>query len=94
MFEFIFSNPQDAQLLKVGCSNGCVRSPSGTVTTARQVGQNRDVFTGASEVSLLFQRYISRQTQDPVKRRAGGLCQQLSGADTLLAQSDDNTFAL
>lgn len=58
-------------------------------------GPDRDVLTGASsEVSLLFQCYISHYIQVPVKRRAGGFCQQLFPANTLLSQSDDNTFAL
>lgn len=58
-------------------------------------GPDRDVLTGASsEVSLLFQCYISHYIQVPVKRRAGGFCQQLFRANALLSQSDDNTFAL
>lgn len=58
-------------------------------------GPDRDVLTGASsEVSPLFQCYISHYIQVPVKRRAGGFCQQLFPANTLLSQSDDNTFAL
>lgn len=58
-------------------------------------GPDHDVLTGASsEVSLLFQCYISHYIQVPVKRRAGGFCQQLFPANTLRSQSDDNTFAL